>query len=55
MTVYTRELSIASKEARESHRWLRLLIASDIVQEDKIDHSLHRYTDSIFTLAVPLP
>ena len=29
-------MSIACKEARETHYWLRLLIASDIVQEGKI-------------------
>ena len=30
------KMSIACKEARETHYWLRLLIASDIVQEGKI-------------------
>jgi four helix bundle protein len=31
------KMSIACKEARETHYWLRLLVASDIVQEGKID------------------
>lgn len=35
MTVYTLERSIACKEARETHYWLRLLIASDIVKSSR--------------------
>ena len=30
------KMSIACKEARETHYWLRLLIASDVIEESKI-------------------
>ncbi|HWQ25652.1 MAG TPA: four helix bundle protein [Chlorobaculum sp.] len=33
---FTAKISIARKEARETHYWLRLLIASDLVQEPQI-------------------
>lgn len=38
---FTSKLSIACKEARETHYWLRLLSASELIQEKR----LHNLTD----------
>ena len=37
---FTAKMSIARKEARETHYWLRVLVASDVVQQSKIDELL---------------
>lgn len=33
---FTSKYSIACKEARETHYWLRLLVASDVTPEDRL-------------------
>ena len=40
---FTAKISIACKEARETHYWLRLLTASDLIQEN----SSHRFPRGI--------
>lgn len=37
---FTAKYSIACKEARETHYWLRLLIAADVVTEDRLTELL---------------
>lgn len=37
---FTSKMSIARKEARETHYWLRLLVASEVVEQLKIDDLL---------------
>jgi four helix bundle protein len=46
---FSSKMSIARKEARETHYWLRLLTASNIVKEDKLN-DLTREADELIRI-----
>jgi four helix bundle protein len=47
---FVSKYSIACKEARETHYWLRLLVASEVVPEDRLNDLIEESNESIAIL-----